>query len=67
MPVHYPNPLNPDDCAALTAIGQSCHGTDEMIKDYKECGMPCEEQEAANNAQKEVAAKLKQKFFPNNP
>lgn len=67
MPVNYPNPLNSEDCAALTAIGQSCAGTAEMINDYKECGMPCEEQEAANGAQAEVARKLKQKFFPHNP
>jgi hypothetical protein len=63
----YPNPLSAEDCAALTAIGQSCHGTSELIQACKDCGMPVEEQENANNAQIEYAKSLKAKFFPNNP
>lgn len=62
----YPNPLNSEDCAALNAIGQSCHGTAEMARDCKECGLPVEDQEASNSAQAEMAKALKAKFFPNN-
>lgn len=63
----YPNPLNEQDCAALTALGQSCHGTAELIQACKDCGLPMDEQEQANNAQRELAAALKRKFFPNHP
>jgi hypothetical protein len=63
----YPNPLNEQDCAALTALGKSCHATAELIRDCKECGLPVEEQEAANEAQAKLAEALKRKFFPTSP
>ena len=65
--MNYPNPLNEQDGAALTSLCQSCHATDQMIQDYKECGIPCEDQEAANNAQRELAQNLKRKYFPYQP
>ena len=64
---NYPNPLTDQDAAALTAVCQSCHATDQLIQDCKSCGMPMEDQEAANNAQHELAKSLKQKFFPYTP
>lgn len=67
MPGAYPNPLNEQDAAALTALCQSCHGTEQMIADYKACGIPCEEQEAANQAQKSLAENIKKKYFPYTP
>jgi hypothetical protein len=63
----YPNPLNEQDLANLNTLCQSCHGTEQMIQDYKECGIPCEEQEHANAMQKKLAEAIKRKFFPYNP
>ena len=63
----YPNPLNDQDCAELTAIGQSCHGTSELIKDCIDCGLPFDDQKNANEMQAEFARKLKAKFFPYKP
>lgn len=65
--MNYPNPLNEQDAAAQTAVCQSCQGTAQLINDCKECGLPMEDQEAANSAQHEFARRAKQKFFPYTP
>ena len=62
----YPNPLTEEDYAKLNELCRSCHGTAQLIADCKECGLPVEEQEAANNAQHQLALNLKKKFFPLN-
>lgn len=63
---NYPNPLNEQDYANLNELCKHCHGTSQMIADYKECGIPCEEHEFKNNAQQELAQNIKRKFFPLN-
>jgi uncharacterized membrane protein YvbJ len=60
----YPPPLNEQDAAALTAVCQSCHATDQLIQDCKECGLPMDDKEAQNNAQKQYAQTTLRKFFP---
>lgn len=64
---NYPCPLNDQDCAELTAIAQSCHGTEEMCRDMKELGLPVDDQMAANAQQKAFAEAAKRKYFPYNP
>lgn len=65
--MNYPNPLNEQDAAVLSSVCQSCHATAQMVADYKECGIPCEEQEAANGAQQQLAERMRKKFFPYQP
>lgn len=63
----YPCPLNDADCAELTAIAQSCHGTEEMCRHLAELGLPVEDQTAANAQQKAFVEKTKKLYFPYNP
>lgn len=62
--MNYPNPLNEQDHANLQELCKSCHGTAQLIEDCKACGLPMDEQEAANKAQQEAAERMRRKFFP---
>lgn len=64
--VKCPNPLKPEDCAALNAILQSAHATELLIAKCKDCGIPVEQQEADNAQQRAIAQNIKRHFFPHN-
>lgn len=59
------NPLTNEHLARLNHLIQACTETREYLNKCEKCGLNVEPEQHKNNQQLDVAAKLKQTFFPN--
>lgn len=61
------NPLTPEHCACLNKVLEQSGPAIDLAKACKECGLDSDEYLNQLTAQKDMATKLKAKFFPNIP
>jgi hypothetical protein len=59
--------LNDQHCACIDAVLASIQQTGQLIAQCQSCGLPVEDELAANEAQRQLATRLKAAFFPANP
>jgi hypothetical protein len=64
MPVPRFNPFRAEHCDCLDRVIESTAGQQELLDCLKQCGLPMDELEARNRANRELAVRLKQNFFP---
>jgi hypothetical protein len=62
--VKCPNPLDPAACNILNAILKSTAETAALIQRCEQCGIPMGDRGEQNQAQQDLAAKIKAAFFP---
>jgi hypothetical protein len=63
--VQCPNPLKPEDLAAINQALQGIHATLLLIGKCETCGIPVDQAKADNLQQQELLTNLKRQFFPN--
>jgi hypothetical protein len=62
------NPLlNDQHCACLDNVLASVQQTGQLLAECKNCGLPVDDYIAQNEAQRQLATRLKASFFPANP
>lgn len=59
--------LTDDKCACLDAVLESYARTKQLIEACRECGLDTSRAEAENEAQRELAQKIKARAFPDRP
>lgn len=58
------NPLTGEHCSILDRVLLSTAETADLIRRCKECGLPVDDAEQQNTAQREIARRIKASFFP---
>ena len=67
MPSPSSAPLTEDHYAILNRVLEALPATEALITKCKNCGLDVANAEAEHAAQKDLATKLKQQFFPHRP
>jgi hypothetical protein len=58
------NPLTPEHDQHLANVISSANGTNQILQDCADCGLPLDELQAQNNSDLNIAKALRAKFFP---
>lgn len=56
-------PLDQDDKDSLTKVLELCNQQDALIQKAAACGLQVDEHQQVNNAQRELAQKIREQFF----